>query len=381
MTNHHRGIRLQYDFESAGQSGAQIHNPVFDLLSSLQEHGSIRHAATAQGRSYRYVWGELKHWEEVLGQPLVQWVQGKRAELTPFAQRLLWAERQARVRLTPHIEALRAELQHALAQAHDARHEVLEVFASHDLGLPRLQTLAAQQQRLHLSLRFAGSEDALRALQDGRCKVAGFHVARLPQGSKVFASALRALLQPGEHKLIGCHRRWQGLMLRRDDEAAQPRDMRDVAARSLRFVNRQAGSGTRLLADHLLREAGLAPTAIYGYTTHTEHTHVAVAATIASGAADVGLGIEAAAHDMGLAFVPLIEEDYYLVCLRGALETAALRRLRELLAAPAWAAALSGLAGYAPHRSGEVLALTSALPWWKFRTPRAPRAERMHAAS
>ena len=86
-----RGIHLQYSFESRGQRGPEVENPLFDLLNKLQEHGSIRHAATAMGASYRHVWGSLKHWEQVLGEPLVQWTQGQAARLTPFAQRLLIA--------------------------------------------------------------------------------------------------------------------------------------------------------------------------------------------------------------------------------------------------------------------------------------------------
>ena len=363
-----QGIHLQYRFDNAGQRGAEIENAVFDLLSSLQEHGSIRHAAIARGRSYRFTWGELKHWEDTLGQALVQWMQGKRATLTPFAQRLLWAERQARVRMTPHIEALRAELANVYAQAHGSEHEVLEVFASHDLALPQLQLLAAQQQRLHLSLRFVGSEESLRSLSDGRCNVAGFHVPRLVGGSAVFSQALRPLLKPGLHKLIGSHRRQQGLMVRKG--LNPPAGLRDVAERSLRYVNRQAGSGTRLLADHLLLEAGLDPAAIDGYDSRNEHTHVAVAAAIAAGAADVGLGVEAAAREFGLSFTPLVEEDYHLACLKSALETPAVQRLRQVLALPAWTAALSSLAGYAPQRSGEVLSLTRAIPWWRYRTTR-----------
>jgi putative molybdopterin biosynthesis protein len=363
-----QGIHLQYQFDNGAQRGAAIENPVFDLLASLQEHGSIRHAAIARGRSYRYTWGELKHWEDVLGQALVQWTQGKRAALTPFAQRLLWAERQARVRLTPHIEALRAELANVYAQAQGSEHEVLEVFASHDLGLPQLQSLAAQQRRLHLSLRFVGSEEALRSLADGRCNVAGFHVPRLVGGSAVFSQALRPLLEPGLHKLIGSHRRQQGLMARKG--LAAPAGMRDVAERSLRYVNRQAGSGTRLLADHLLHEAGLDVASINGYVSCTEHTHVAVAAAIAAGAADVGLGVEAAAREFGLSFTPLVEEDYHLACLKDALDTPAVQRLRQVLASPAWATALSSLAGYAPQRGGEVLSLTRAMPWWRYRSPR-----------
>ncbi len=363
-----QGVHLSYQLDSGSQRGAEIENPVFDLLSSLQEHGSIRHAAIARGRSYRYTWGELKHWEDVLGQALVQWTQGKRAALTPFAQRLVWAERQARVRMTPHIEALRAELANVFAQAQGSEHEVLEVFASHDLALPRLQTLAAQHKRLHLSLRFVGSQEALRSLQDGRCNVAGFHVPRLPRGSAVFLQALRPLLKPGLHKLIGSHRRQQGLMAR--NGLSPPAGLRDVAERALRYVNRQAGSGTRLLADHLLNEAGLDARAIDGYDSRSEHTHVAVAASIAAGAADVGLGVEAAAREFGLSFTPLVEEDYYLACLKGALETPAMQRLRQMLASPAWGAALSAVAGYAPQRSGEVLSLIRAMPWWRYRTPR-----------
>jgi putative molybdopterin biosynthesis protein len=366
-----RGIHLQYGFEAheKGQRGAEIENPLFDLLAAMQAGGSIRQAAQALGQSYRHVWGALRHWEGVLGEELVHWGQGRRAQLTPYAQRLLWAERQARTRLTPHIEALRAELLNVLAQAGDARLQVLEVFASHDLALPHVQALASRAQALHVSLRFAGSTECLRALNDGRCTVAGFHVPRLheQQGSPVFAAALKPLLQPGRHKLIGSHARRQGLMLRKTLPAGQIGRVADLAGSTLRFVNRQAGSGTRLLMDHLLHEAGIAPGEITGYTTRSEDTHVAVAAAIASGAADVGPGVEAAAREFGLDFVPLIDEDYYLVCLKEQLDTPGLTQLREVLASPSWSEALSALPGYAPQRAGEVLSLTRALPWWRFR--------------
>lgn len=366
------GIHLQYSFGARGQHGADVENPLFDLLAALQEHGSIRHAADALGLSYRHVWGALRHWEEVLGSPLVVWMQGRRAQLTPFAQRLMWAERQARTRMTPHIEALRAELHHVLRQAHDPDLEVLEILASHDLGLPRLQTLAAPAQRLHLSLRFTGSEDALRSLRDGRCTVAGFHVPSLPQGSDIYAKAWRALLEPGRHKLIGSHRRCQGLMLRKGMPPLA--GVADLATKGWRFVNRQPGSGTRMLMDHLLQAAGVVATRIDGYGSRIEHTHVAVAAAIAAGTADVGPGIEAAAHAFGLDFLPLVEEDYYLVCMKPALDSPAVRRLRAVLASAAWAEALAALPGYSVQRAGAVLSLTQALPWWRFRRSKARAA-------
>ena len=377
-----RSVHLQYRFDAAEQRGAALHNPLFDLLQAVHEHGSIRHAATALGASYRHVWGSLKAWEDTLGEPLITWAKGQPARLTPFAERLLWAETRARTRMTPHIEALRAELGHVLAQALDGSQQVLTIFASHDLALPALRDLASQQHGLHIELRFAGSLDALRALGAGRCLVAGFHVPQLgaqggpgPHSSAaaLFAQAMKPLLKPGRHKLIGCLRRQQGLMV----APGNPLGIRGLAelvqsnAHPTRYLNRQSGSGTRLLMDHLLRQQGIPVASITGYDSAAEDSHVAVAAAIASGAADVGPGIEAAAARFGLEFIPLLSEDYFLVCLRDALDHPAVRLLRQALASPAWLAASAALPGYAPQRSGEVLSLTQALPWWRFKSPKA----------
>jgi molybdate transport repressor ModE-like protein len=371
-----RGIHLQYSFEARGQGGAEIENPLFDLLSAVQAAGSISHAAQQLQQSYRHVWGSLKRWEAVLGNELVVWAKGQPARLTPFAQRLLWAERQARARMTPHVEALRAELSRVFALADDPTLQLLEVFASHDLALPQLQQLAEQAHGVHIGLRFAGSQEALRCLMDGRCTVAGFHVPRGAAASSGFAKALRPLLRPGEHKLIGSHSRRQGLMLREPvvQEAGPlghdgPALLRALAAGRWRFVNRQPGSGTRLLLDELLASQGLDPATIDGYASRTEDTHVAVAAAVAAGAADIGLGVEAAARASGLHFVPLVDEDYYLVCLKDRLDTPAMLSLRATLAGPAWAQALLALPGYAPQQAGQVLSLTRALPWWRYARP------------
>ena len=376
-----RGIHLQYSFEARGQEGAQIENPLFELLSALQAEGSIGHAAKALNQSYRHVWGALKHWETVLGSALVVWAKGQPARLTPFAERLVWAERQARTRMTPHVEALRTELARVFAQADDTSLLLLDIAASHDLGLPRLQNLAEQQHALHLSLRFTGSEDALRMLHDGRCSIAGFHVPRLAGGASLFARWLRPLLRPGTHKLIGSHWRRQGLMLRPAAAGANPLHgldstglLRALAAGRCRFANRQPGSGTRRLLEHLLTEARLDMLQIENLDRQVEHTHVAVAAAVASGSADLGLGIEAAAREFGLEFRPLVEEDYYLVCLKSALDSPAVQALRATLASPAWAMALQTLPGYGVQQAGEVLSLTRALPWWNYR-----RAKMQHS--
>lgn len=362
-----RGVHLGYTFQTDGQRGADVDNPLFDLLSAVREHGSIQHAAKALGASYRHVWGQLKHWEQVLDEPLVRWVQGQPARLTPFAERLVWAETRARARLTPHIEALRVELERVLAEALDGSQQVLTVFASHDLALPLLRERASAEHRLHIELKFCGSMDALRALAEGRCVVAGFHVPPLEAAHNVFEKQLKPLLKPGRHKLIGCTRRTQGLLVA-PGNPLRIRDLPDLVRGGLRFVARQEGSGTRLLTEHLLRARGVPVDRVLPPHAMTEESHVAVAAAIASGSADAGVAVEAAARDFGLGFVPLVEEDYFLVCLQDALEHPAVVKLREVLAGASWQQTVGSLPGYAAQRSGEVLSLTRALPWWHFRS-------------
>ena len=364
-------VRLHYEFGAPGQRGATLGNPLIELLIAVRDAGSIGRAAAQLGCSYRYAWGSLRKWEDTLGEALVTWTQGQPAQLTDFGQRLLWAELRARTRLQPQIDALRADLARVLDEARDARQQVLPLHASHDLALPRLREHAAQQSALHLDIRFMGSIDCLRSLNAGRCLVAGFHVPALSGAAPLFAAALKPLLHPGEHKLIGCARRSQGLMTRRE-HAGRLHGVADLPQAGLRFVNRQPGSGTRLLMDHLMQAQGLQSTQITGYDSCVEESHVAVAASIASGAADAGLGVEAAALEFGLHFVPLVQEDYFLACLKQNLEQPAVLRLRDLLTGRAWAEMLAALPGYRPAAApGQVLVMTSALPWWRYTRPKA----------
>jgi putative molybdopterin biosynthesis protein len=362
-----RGVHLQYSFQAESQRGASVRNPLFELLGAVHEHGSIQRAAGAIGSSYRHAWGALKHWQEVLGEPLVSWSQGHPARLTPFAERLLWSETHARARLTPHIEALRAELERVLAEALDGSQQVLTLCASHDLALPLLRDSARGAAQLNIELRFAGSLEALRALADGRCTVAGFHVPPLTEGATLFARSLKPLLKPGRHKLIACSRRKQGLIVA-PGNPLQLHHLADVAARRARFAERQPGSGTRLLTEHLLAQQAVEPGHII--RARCEDSHSAVAAAVAGHLADAGIGIEAAARAFALDFVPLAQDDYYLVCRAEALEQPAVQALRRALRDPAWQQAVRALPGYALDQPGEILSLTRALPWWRFRKPK-----------
>lgn len=365
-----RKVELSYDFRSRREDG-WIRNALIDLLHAVQEQGSISAAARVLGLSYRHVWGELRRWEEQLGHPLLVWEKGQRARLAPFGEKLLWAERQAQARLAPQIEALHAELERAFAVAFDDAAQVLTLFASHDDGLSLLRGFAAREASLHLDVRFLGSVDAIAALNAGRCTLAGFHASQQPGLGSHTQRAYQPLLQTGRHKLIGFAERSQGLMVA-PGNPLRLASMRDVLRWRARFVNRPAGSGTRLLCEELLEREGLTPADLAGQSRE-EPSHAAVAQAVASGSADAGLGIAAAAQARGLDFVPLLQERYYLVCLKEALDEPPIVALRGLLQGAEWQRELGKLPGYTPWRSGEVLSLKAQLPWWELPPKRRSR--------
>jgi putative molybdopterin biosynthesis protein len=360
MTMQH--VQLAYSLQA--KSLPALANPLMQLLQAVQQQGSMLAAAKAMGLSYRHVWGELKRWEKELGQPLLVWERGQAAQLTQFAQRLIYAEAQAQARLAPQIEALQAELERGLALAFDPSAHVIALHASHDEALSRLRAHAAKT-KLHLDISFTGSLDALRALNDGRCLVAGFHTRLPAQADSLAARTYKSLLIPGQHKILGFVQRSQGLIVAKGNPL-KIKSLADVAKRGLRFVNRPAGTGTRVLLDELLAEQAIAKSAINGYKK-SEPSHQAAALAVAQGAADVALGIEAAAIAQGLGFVPLVQECYALVCHAEALDDPAVQLLAKQLKSAAWLRELSKIPGYAPLQSGKVLKMTQVLPWWDFR--------------
>ncbi len=363
--------RLQFHYTlSRDSSPALVRNPLIDLLQAVSSQGSISGGARALNLSYRHVWGELKRWENELGNELVVWEKGQSARLTPFATKLMWAERQAQARLAPQIEALRAELERSYSQAFDDHVHVVTFYASHDDALTSLRELALQgdslgmSERLHLDIRFTGSVDAIRALNEGRCVMAGFHTL-LSSGSKTLTErTYKPLLRPGLHKIIGFAQRSQGLMVARGNPL-NLQTLPDVVKRRARFANRTLGSGTRVVLDELLAQVGLSAHELLGYE-HTEPSHAAVAQAVAAGQCDAGLGIAAAAEQAGLDFVPLADERYHLVCLKSALAQPGIVALLQLLTTPLWQREISSIVGYTAQQSGEVLSMRKVLPWWNF---------------
>lgn len=233
--------------------------------------------------------------------------------------------------------------------------QTLVAIGSHDLAL---DLLANHLRRVgagrRLSSANVGSLGGLMALQRRDAHIAGTHLLDEETG-EYNLSYVRRLLPDQEIVLVHLAYREQGFLVAPGNPLGL-RGLRDLARPGVRFVNRQRGSGTRVLLDYHLRHESLDPGAIAGYTRE-EFTHMAVAAAVLSGAASVGLGISAAARALGLDFVPLFSERYDLAIPRRHWESELLTPLRAALADPVYRADVAALGGYDVRLMGEEVAV------------------------
>ena len=317
------------------------------LLAGIRAHGSIAGAAQAAHLSYRHAWGTLSRWEQLLGRPAVVLERGRGAKLAPLGEQLLEAELRIRRRLEPTLARLSAELDRQFAGSLGQAEPALRIVASHDLALLQLRDLALDAG-LALDLHVRGSSESLAAYSRGECELAGFH---LIAGHRDLD--LRHWLDPRRDAVLRFATRRQGLMVKHGNPK-RIGSISDLARSTVRFVNRQEGSGTRVLLDRLLSDAGVRPRQVRGYALE-EYTHLAVAATVASGMADAGFGIEAAAARHGLGFVSIASEEYLLACRLARLKTKPVVALRKLMAGAAFRKATAGLAGYELLRAGKLV--------------------------
>jgi len=330
---------------------------LLQLLAGIQASGSIAQAGRDLGLSYRHAWGLLQQAEAVLGQPLLERGRGQGSVPTELAQRLVWADARIAARLQPLLETLAAEVEGELGRVQRRRRAVPRLHASHGFAVAALrEQLAARSVRVEV--RYRNSLEAVAALAQGDCELAGFH---LPLGEFQSAAAARYApwLDRHQHRLVHLAVRTQGLFVAPGNPLGV-RGVADLARSDLRFVNRPEGSGTRVLTDLLLRRHAIAPRQVTGYDS-TELTHAAVAAFVASGMADVGMGVQTAAHRFGLHFIPLLKERYFFALPADGLDRDELRPVLSVLRSPAFRSRVAGLQGYEAARTGEVLTLADAL--------------------
>lgn len=335
--------------------GRQLSPELFSLLRAIHAEGKLTAAVEQVGISYRHGWNLLNRWADFFGLPLVAMAKGRGATLTALGEKLLWAEQRVVARLEPQLESLASELNIEIHRALAGVSPLLRLHASHGYAVALLPEHTAEIQ---LDLQYKSAEDALRSLNRGDCDLAGFHLPVAGVNSALVESYSR-YLNPEQHVVIRFIRRCQGLMLKAGNPL-RVEGIEDLTRDGLRFINRQKDSGTRVLLDELLSQAGVDPQQIQGYTDE-EFTHSAVAAYVASGMADVGMGVEAAAKQFGLEFIPLSYEYYLLVCRREALEQEGLIRFLEGIRSSGFCDAVNQLPGYQADRCGELVAVDELL--------------------
>lgn len=356
--------------ESPG--GERLLASLLQLLAAIRETGSLALASERTGHSYRHAWGLVREGRQVFGAPLIESVRGRGARLTNLGEKLVWAERRIAARLAPALESLASEIEAELARASNASSPVLRVRASHAYALTALRDFTAKRH-VPIEVTYEGSSDALASLHHADCDAAGFHV---PQGEleHVVLPLYARWLDPRVHRLVNVVTRRQGIIV----APGNPQDITSIAdlARShVRFVNRQPGSGTRIILEHLLAQAKVKAARLNGFD-RVEYTHAAVAAHIASGMADAGIGVETAARQFHLGFVPLVQERYFLAFRRETLQSPAAERLLDAMKSREFRTQLVRLQGLDGERCGEISDLKDAFPGFRPWSGERPLAAR-----
>ncbi|MDR1310785.1 MAG: helix-turn-helix transcriptional regulator [Burkholderiaceae bacterium] len=326
------------------------------LLTLIHTSGSILQAAKVVGMSYRHAWNRLHEAETVFGAPLIQKKRGKGATLTRLGNTLLWADRRITARLEPTLESLSSELEGELSRSTSDTTAPLRLYASYGFAVAALME-RINQTALPVELRYLNSMESIAALSQKECELAGFHV---PVGH-FEAETLRLFLpylHPQELRFIHFANLNQGLLVTRDNPK-KIRKIRDLTRKGVRFVNRQVGSGTRRILEWLLKRDHISSAHINGFET-AEFTHAAVAAYIASNMADVGFGVETAARQFGLDFVPVMQERYLFAVRRDVMEKPTMDRFLAILRSEEFRQHVNQLGGYDATHTGRIMRLHEA---------------------
>ena len=230
-----------------------------------------------------------------------------------------------------------------------SRKPAIVISGSHDLALDG--TAARLSKHVTLLTMPVGSLDGLMHLRLGLCQLAGAHIPHA--NGEYNVPTVRHLFPDRAVMIVTLAHRTQGLMFRPGNPKSV-KDLADLARPGLRFVNRNAGSGTRLWLDAELSRRRVDPARIAGYERASK-THTEAAALVATGKADSTLGLQAAARQHGLGFIPLFEERYDLVVPEESQQ--ALSPLLQHIQSAAFRGDLKALTGYGTAQTGRQVSL------------------------
>ena len=259
------------------------------------------------------------------------------------------------IRVPKNLEGIRpnepvtAELLRPLSSVNNT----IVVVGSHDNTLDVLSDqIRSGHKNLTLSSSHVGSMGGLMAIKKGVCHLAGSHLLDTRDGTYNL-SYIRKYLPDTKVKLVNLVMRDQGLIVL-PKNPKRIRGIEDLSRKDITFINRQAGSGTRILLDYRLKQMGIDPSQVDGYENE-EFTHMSVAVTVLSGAVDVALGIYAAARALDLDFIPVVTEQYDLVIPEIYFESENIQILLETIRTPEFKHRVQALGGYSTERTGQVI--------------------------
>ncbi len=351
-------VSIKPQWTISDSSGHNVSPRLLELLADVAEHGSLARSCKVTSCSYRHAWNLIQQGESQLGMPLLNMERGKGSTLTPLAEKLVWAGHRITARLTPTLETLSSELEGELAKVMAKGKDVLKVHASHGFAIEKLiETLTARGN--NVERKYVGSQESVASLAEGNCELAGFHVPRGEFEQLAFAHYSQ-WLDPKRSQIIHVATRRQGLMVAKGN----PMDIfsvADLTKPGVRFINRQPSSGTYFLLVCMLKKLRIEPARISGFN-QSEFTHAAVAAYVASGMADAGLGVETPSRRFKLDFIPLATERYFLLCNKENLQSTHIQAVLEVLNDPTFQALVNELPGYSAQDCGRVESIQDAFP-------------------
>ena len=229
------------------------------------------------------------------------------------------------------------------------------VIGSHDPLLDELgDMLHVENSDVYMSSSHVGSMGGIMAVRRGEAHAAGCHLLDTATGEYNLAF-IRKYFPKGGVRLIRCVGRQQGMMVAKGNPLNLEK-FADISKEGVRYVNRQKGSGTRILTDYLCKQENLNTDAIYGYDRE-ELTHTSVAVQIASGSADAGMGIYSAAKLYDLDFIPICIEEYDLIIPDHAWETPQVQQMIATMKTESFREKILALDGYTVENPGEIISL------------------------
>lgn len=242
-----------------------------------------------------------------------------------------------------------------LTKSIDEIKETIVSIGSHDLVMDLLSNhLHEMNSSMFLSSAHVGSLGGIMAMRKGECHIAPIHLMDIATG-EYNTTYVKQYIKNEEMALIKFVRRSQGLMIKRGNPKGI-NGIYDLTRKDVVFANRQRGAGTRILLDYCLQKEGIKSGDIQGYDREMT-THMAVAAAIAGGAADCGMGVYSAAETMGLEFIPIAWEDYDLLVPQALLIDRKLEELIKAITDNRFINTIEALGGYNTENIGEVILL------------------------